>query len=363
MKYLISGYFGYNNVGDETLLAQVASSIRQLDSQAEIRAFSGDPASTQRNHGIRAYPRSHPLTTIAALRWCDVLVSGGGSLMQDVSSWRPPVYYGGLALLAHALNRPYVVYAQGLGPLRRPLSRAIAAQMLSAADALFLRDPESIRLARELGVRRVITFAADPVLTLSPHPSLTRVHVPVRIAVALHEWPGGEIVADRVANALRPMLARAEIILVVMQDRDTAITGRVAERLGQRVRIVGADRSVADRVAAIQSASLVIGMRLHSLILAAAAGRRFVAITYDPKVEAFARMLRQPIAGSVSAPPGEDTMRAVVEAQLKVHDSEYEQLVDRLKKTCVLPARAAVDLAARGVSKASTYARRRGVKP
>jgi polysaccharide pyruvyl transferase WcaK-like protein len=89
VRLLQLGYAGHGNAGDEALLAAELAALRALEPDVDLRVVSGDPAATERIHGVDAVPRANPLALQAALRWCDGLVVGGGSLLQDVTSARP----------------------------------------------------------------------------------------------------------------------------------------------------------------------------------------------------------------------------------------------------------------------------------
>jgi len=89
VKLLQLGYAGHGNAGDEALLAAELAALRAAGSEPDIRVVSGDPDATLRLHGVDAVARSDPFALHKALRWCDGLVVGGGSLLQDVTSARP----------------------------------------------------------------------------------------------------------------------------------------------------------------------------------------------------------------------------------------------------------------------------------
>ena len=59
------------------------------------------------------------------MKTCDAFISGGGSLLQDVTSLRNIVYYTGLIRMAGVAKKPAMIYAQGIGPLKKPLSQKL----------------------------------------------------------------------------------------------------------------------------------------------------------------------------------------------------------------------------------------------
>src|SRR5450830_146125 len=92
MKIALSGYYGFDNAGDEALLNAITSSIRRLAPDAEFVVFSGSPEKTASQHGIRAVYYKSPASVWRELRDADLLISGGGSIFQDVTSARSLPY-------------------------------------------------------------------------------------------------------------------------------------------------------------------------------------------------------------------------------------------------------------------------------
>jgi len=288
-RVLLSGYYGFANAGDEAVLAGLILSLRAVDPRLEITVLSTNPRETELVHGVRAVHRYRPKELLPALARTDLLLSGGGSLLQDVTSAHGIVYYLGVVRLAQLLGKRTMFGAQGLGPLGRARSRTLVASVANRLDAVTVRDPASADLLREIGVSRPpIEVAADPALLLGPD-TVAPPH-PHTYGVALRPWRGQETLAARLADACREALPQAHPVLFPMQPQtDTLIGEQFASLCHQqgRARLVSPSSGLTALTQAISACELMVGMRLHALILAAAAGVPSVALSYDPKVAAF----------------------------------------------------------------------------
>ena len=338
MKVVVSGYYGFGNAGDESVLAGLLDGLRAEEPEIEVTVLSGDPAHTRRTHGVDAIPRARP-GVIGAIRGSDGMISGGGSLLQDRTSPRPVAYYAGLMHLARLLGRPYAIHAQGLGPISRRANRALTASALRGAAHVSLRDPASVALARELGVRRPIDVVPDPALALRPVAG-ARGHV----LLAVRSWGTSTAHMNGLRAALRELAAEMPILALPMQeavDRE-ACEAAIEDIPGATVLRPGV--SLDEQLAAIGSASLVVGMRLHALVLAAAAGVPALAISYDPKVDAFAAQVGQPVVGEVGRALDAAAVVTAARTALAADRTEYVERIERLRAK--LPASIAASLAA-----------------
>ena len=307
-RVAVSGYYGCGNAGDEAVLAGMQEAFaRQTGGQVKLRVFSQDPASTLRMHGLPAVARMSLTALRSTLRESDLLLSGGGSLLQDTTSMRSLIYYLWVVRLAYAHRVPVMFYAQGLGPFRRPLSRALVRLVANRADYITVRDEPSLRLLNTLGVRRPpIEQTADPAFALSPATPETvdalfqaenlPLHEPL-VGVALRPWGGsGESPLDTYAQLLLELQRRTghRIVLLPMQaPGDVVFAETIAALTGDPaafpvIRQVYPPAVLLGLVARMQA---VVAMRLHTLIFAARAGVPPFALAYDPKVENLMRGL------------------------------------------------------------------------
>jgi polysaccharide pyruvyl transferase CsaB len=292
MRIVISGYYGFGNVGDEAVLSAILAAFRERLPTARITVLSANPTSTRRTHNVHAIPRTG-LRLLGTLAGADLFVSGGGSLFQDATSARSALYYLGLLALAVVLSRRTMVYAQGIGPLRRGWIRRVARGVLGRTDLITVRDDDSLRRLRELGVRGSVYVVADPAFALDPAPD---VHIrellgprgAPRIGVAMRPW-GDNAYAEALIEALRAVRERtgAQIIVFAFHpSRDMAICRAAADALGARV---VADLHPREMLAAVATLDLLVGVRLHALIAAIRAGVPAVGVSYDPKVDGLFR--------------------------------------------------------------------------
>lgn len=241
-----------------------------------------------------------PVEIISTLRNADLLLSGGGSLFQDVTSAGSMAYYLGLIWLAKRMGKKVMVYAQGVGPINHKACRRAARRVLDRVDLITVRDAASKQYLIELGVKRPdIKVTADASFAIQPAPSeeaqsiLTAAGAPEDvplIGVALRPWQEQAKWLPSIACGLDAAAARvgaALVFLPMQRDQDLAVAVRVAAEMSAPSVVISNQIGPAQALAVIGRMSLVVGMRLHALIFGASMDVPFVGISYDPKVEAF----------------------------------------------------------------------------
>lgn len=295
MRIVVSGYYGFGNVGDEAVLAAMLGAIRARLPAARLTVLSANPTQTRRLHNVQSIRRTG-VGVIRALAGADLFLSGGGSLIQDVTSARSAVYYLGLLALAGFLSRRTMIFAQGIGPVRRRWIRRLARLVLNRVHLITVRDEDSLRAVRELGVRRTAQLVADPVFALDPAPEeqvrdfVGAAGESPRIGVALRPW-GDDAYVTSVVEALHEVkssLGGVVIMFAFHPDRDLRLSRAAAESLGARV---VADLPPRATLAAIGTLDILVGVRLHALICAVATGVAPVGLSYDPKVDGLFRRI------------------------------------------------------------------------
>lgn len=286
-RIVISGYYGFGNGGDEAVLEAIIGTLRVRAPKAQLVVLSRAPRQTAARHGVTGVSRT--TGGLAAMAGADLFISGGGSLIQDATSARGALYYLGLLGLATVMARATMVYAAGVGPLRRGWLRALARRVLNRVTLITVRDEGSRNLLQQLGVRRPVQVVADPAFALDPAPAdairdLVGVPRSPRIGVALRPWGNGRFLqplVDGIAKACREI--GAEVVALAFQpDRDLTVCARAARSAGGRTL---AGLPPREMMAVVGTLDLVVGMRLHALIYAVACGVPPVGVAYDPKVK------------------------------------------------------------------------------
>ncbi len=311
-RIVISGYYGFNNTGDEAVLRGMLAALRQAGVDAKITVLSADPSGTLSAHPVdSAVHRYSPLQVIKAIRSADLVISGGGSLLQDVTSARSLQYYLLILRLARILRRKIMIFAQGIGPLISESSRKSVAAVLNNVDYITVRDRDSLELLRSIGVTRpTVDLTADPALLVEPDLAtaeelLARMELTDRpiIGVALRPWEkAGEWfrpAAEGIRTAAREIGASILVIPMQLPGDADIWTPEPGEFVAQTQMDVSAVKGLVSRC------GLLVGMRLHSLIFAAGEEVPFVALDYDPKVASFADITGQPRVDIASLDAGE----------------------------------------------------------
>ena len=119
-RVVISGYYGFANAGDEAMLAAIVGSLKDIIPDVSITVITGNCRMTRENHNVQAVHRLNFFAIAAAIRRCDILISGGGSLLQDVTSARSLYYYLWIMKIALFFKKPVMLYAQASAPSAAP---------------------------------------------------------------------------------------------------------------------------------------------------------------------------------------------------------------------------------------------------
>ncbi len=271
-RVAVSGYYGFENTGDEAIALAITRELTRLGHTPLL--LSRDPEATTRAYHVESAPRMSPPALMRALMRSQVLLSGGGGLLQDKTSARNLSYYLGVIRLARLLGKRAVVFNQSIGPLS-DAGRQRVRTALRGVRAV-VRDRASQQLLAGLGI--TAELGGDPALLLTPSPGLARDPDLVVLAPRGDEHEATTRLA-RLSARLRAEGRRVEALSFMPSVDDEA-----AHRVADHVMSTTEPQRALDTIA---SAGFVVGVRLHAVILAAAAGTPFAGISYDPKVQGF----------------------------------------------------------------------------
>lgn len=312
-KVLISGYYGFDNSGDDAILKAIVKDLKDNSNNIDITAFSNNPSSTEKIYGIKAVNRFSIGQVNREIKDCDLFISGGGSLLQDVTSTRSILYYLALMQKAKKYNKPIMVYANGIGPINKKINRCLTRKILNKVDLITLRDYDSKRTLEEIGVENPNIFVtADPVFTLLPSDEervnkiFKEENIPMDkalVGVSIRSWKDSEKLIDVLPMAIDYMMKKydANVVMIPMHyPSDLKISYAVKDRVTMDGCYVLSEKySVEDIMGVIGKTEIMIAMRLHSLIYAATQWVPMIGIIYDPKIEGILKLIHMDYMCSV----------------------------------------------------------------
>ena len=299
---LFCGYYGYGNIGDEASLECIVGAIFAECPSVRMTVLSANPDTFGKKLGIRAFSRMSPFTVLREISRTNVLVFGGGTLLQDKTSMRSLRYYAWILRAAARRGKKIYVYANGVGPLIKSGSRKAVRRALAGADYISVRENSSADALTAAGVSPdKIRISADPVFLMEKPDGAEIAAVREKVgisgeyfAVSLRDFAGrGGDFDGRISRAVRDIAAEHGLtpVFAVMQDgEDRELNTQICAMSGDGA-LTAPVLSAREMTALFAGARFTLGMRLHSVILSAAVGTGAVALSYDPKVDALCEYL------------------------------------------------------------------------
>ncbi len=306
-KILIAGYYGFGNIGDEAILESVINKLSSKLGDIEIEVLSAKPNKTLDKYNIPCIDRRSFPQVVKAIKKCDLLVIGGGSLLQDVTSKKSIYYYLAIIYMGLAFKKKIMMYSQGIGPIHRNINRGLTSWLLSKVDFITVRDKNSRKELIKMGVtENKIAVAADPVIGLKKTGKEIGLEILKKhqknfdeskstIGLAFRYWNNNEEKINEIlvntTNRLSDLLDVNIVFIPFHHSEDIKVLRAIEPKMQNKVVLVKEKYGVQEMLSIMENLDLLVGVRLHSLIFAAVAQIPMIAISYDPKVEYFMKSL------------------------------------------------------------------------
>lgn len=318
-RFVVFGYVGPGNFGDELIFSVVCDQIEGRFPGAHIQLIGHDPAATLARHGVVSITCDQKLDADVMLRGASALVYMAGIMFDEPFAWwtagpidpflNPRSEIGGqaaFAAMASLYGVPPVFLGIGAGPLSNPDARRLIGLEVRCGARYLPRDRETERLLLAAGVpssrisrKADLAFLIDREAARGAASELMG-SLGLRdggyLVVALrahHTVPEG--FSDAVARAIASICSRRgiDVAFVGFSPDDLAVHEDVATRLGRGVRSVsvGTDGPVARTIDLIARARAALAMRLHCSIIANACGVPSLGFDYNDKIAAFYELM------------------------------------------------------------------------
>ena len=298
---IICGAYGMGNAGDDAILEAIVDEMRGIDPFIPITALSRRPAETRVKYAVHSvhmfnFPAFHRV-----MRETKLYLSGGGSLIQNVTSRRSLWYYLYTISAAKRRGNAVMMYGCGIGPITDRRDEGLVRRVLNKnVDVITLREGFSLTELHKLGVTEPkLIVSSDPALSLSPAPA-DRVAEALRgfglapegkyVAFAVRNWEGFEEKAGIFAAAAdyaAEKLGLTPVFILLNHEEDGQATEAVHALMRAEAACISAPMDPALTIGVLSRMRAVVSMRLHGLIFAASQGVPVVGVSYDPKVTAF----------------------------------------------------------------------------
>jgi polysaccharide pyruvyl transferase WcaK-like protein len=344
---VFGGWFGSRNLGDDAILIGLRNVLGRAMPGVELVALSTDPEYTERVCGVEAVRLRSPRSLVRNREdYLRVFEEADGCV---VSGGTPIYDYGHLSRAVHMAlpairGKPLMFFGVGAKPLSSFKGREVTRLLLRGASLISTRDAPSRAVLTRL-TQLPIVVTGDSALHMErvaaeKPPEPVALVCPRHLSLD-HRGSYHQPLTSPEINRIRHMVARAADHLIslgyavrfapfhtVPPDDDRLEITRIlnlmksgdAETLPRPASPEAAQRLTAE-------AWLVVGLRLHSLILAGLSGTPVASVGYDTKIDGFMELAG--VSSSLChAVDGLDALSVRVDHLIDVSDEARRTLVD-----------------------------------
>ncbi len=344
---LISGYYGFNNTGDEAMIETMSTLLAKRD--CSLTVLSSNPDKTKELYNVRSYNRYKLGEIIKAIKKCDLLISGGGTLFQDITSKKSIWYYLGIIKLAQLFHKKIVIAYQGMGPIDTGFYRWMTKHILNkkSVKLIGLRDEQAIEYAKSIGIKEnKIMFSSDMIFMMKKPPKeridkiindnvLNLKEDQKLVGISVRSWKDKDR-TDKLAEAADLVYERYNARIVFFpfhKPKDAEISKIIMHKMKHEdIACLMPNRYLPSEIlGAMGRMDVNIGVRLHSLIFSAVNNVPTIGISYDPKIDGFLDMIN---ANAVCTYEDIDSKKIADEVGNKLQNKEckYSEKIEEFRK-------------------------------
>lgn len=314
---IISGYYGFRNIGDDALLMSIIKDLKEFKPDIKLMVLSKIPLGTSKDFHVASVSRFNMLRIYQNMKKSKSFIYGGGNLLQDNTSTRSLMFYLGTVWLAKKLNLKIMFYANGIGPLKKRLNRIITKKIINRVDVITIREELSFTELKHLDIISPrILLTADAALTVAegcPDVDFDILkHLGIEdkkplLGISLRKYPGHEKFEHekyetdiaRVADYMASTYGTFPVFIPMQHPEDIPILENAAAKMHHESYIVRDKLNIYQTYSLFSKMDMTLGMRLHALVFSAVASVPMVGLVYDPKIQGFLDLINQPSAGDV----------------------------------------------------------------
>lgn len=315
ISVVISGFYGFDNSGDEAILQAIVEQFREREHDINITVLSAKPQDTARIYNVRSVDRRKFSDIYKAIKNSDALISGGGSLLQDVTSVHSIWYYMGIMIMAFWLRKPVYAFAQGIGPVQNKFNKVLFKHVMKRVKYISVRDEMSKHELVKLGVNRDVECTADPALMLQPASTERRTEIlrnegviadesKPKIGFYIRSWKSKVDAADIFAQLADRVIdeLNADVVFIPFHyDEDIATATQIINKMKNNALLIKNKYLPSEIMSVVGVMDMCIAVRLHGIIFSTKMGVPAVAISYDPKVDSYMHMVGMQPASSYNS--------------------------------------------------------------
>ncbi|MDD2716266.1 MAG: polysaccharide pyruvyl transferase family protein [Candidatus Wallbacteria bacterium] len=327
LRVLLAGYYGFDNFGDEALLETtrvlLEKSGLEYGLEPDISVLDN-----QSREGLQSVPRFNFFKVLKAIRKSRLIVFGGGGIFQNQTSNRSLFYYLALVWLARLLRKRVILLGVGLVPITGFFQK-IAALITLYGLPITVRDRESKNFLNSFRIQA--TLSSDLLFNSSATglelagTSAAKVFLNVRSFSSDADDLGFSAVVRYLSGK------NVAVTALSLAPEDTVTLKKKFRHHNIVTDFVVLNKSPYEFHPHCRQGGIVLGMRLHSLIVATLYRIPFIGISLDPKIRAFAAEADFPVY-TLSNPeliPALEKMLETPEEYSKKIDSALERFRKR----------------------------------
>ncbi len=304
VKFLVTGYYGFLNSGDDAILLSMCEDIESLDVETKTTILSNSPVSTKEEYPANAVYRFNMYYVVREILKSDILLMGGGSLLQDKTSTRSLIYYLSILVLAKMFGKKTMIYANGIGPISKQKNRWITKKILNKVNLITIRETLSMQELFDMGVtNKNIKLTADPVFNLK----IKDVDIDIVlkenkidtskdfVTILFRDWNAKEDYIEKMSKVCDYIVKSKNMNVVFIPMKypaDINVGEKIAEKMQQKSYVIKSKLNVYQIIKLTGMSKISLSMRLHALLYSALENVPMIGFTYDPKVEYFLKELK-----------------------------------------------------------------------
>ena len=338
----VSGYYGFNNSGDDALLHLIIKEITEIKPDTRFVVFSNSPKNTQKVYGVDAVYRFNMFAVWRAIKKSNLLLTGGGSLLQDATSTKSLYYYLTLIKMAIKMGKKTMLYANGIGPIYIVKNKFKVKDVVEQIDKITLRDQVSYRMLWSMRVNtKNVKVTADPAITLKPLSDerikeiFEQENIPQKefVTISIREWSGIDLTEKvaEISDYIRDKYSLIPVFIPMQRPNDDEITQRTYSLLKGEGYILKGNYEFDEIMTIVSKSKIVIGMRLHTLLYGANSKIPVIGLVYDPKVDAYLEYLGQEYSINVDKMDME-RFKDTVDDTMDKYDKIKSELAERVEE-------------------------------